>query len=213
MKRLFVIKSVWQIIESLLFIALGVVAIIFANDKTFWNVIGYVTGALLALDGLLRLIMYFATDDVDVKKVSLIISISEITLAVFIFICAKVVVAYFALLVAILLVVLGFVTLVDSIVKIVKKSAKVTVIIAGFIVAAVALALGIVALVFFPSDPNTVKGANTISVLLIVSGVILILSGIAEAIYTLVCARKVKKLAKQANEEVAKQREEKRNSK
>lgn len=213
MKRLFVIKSVWQIVEALIFIALGVIAIVYSGNKTFWNVIGYVTGALLALDGLLRLIMYFAADNVDVKKVSLIVCISEITLAVFIFICAKVVVAYFALLIAILLLVVGFVAMVDSIVKIAKKSEKLSITIPSIVISAIFIALGVVALVFFPSNPTSAKGVNTISVLLIVSGVLLILGGIAEAVYTCVMASKIKKVVKDTQASIAKEREEKRTDK
>lgn len=211
MKKLIAIKTVWQIIEAAIFVGLGIITIIFSNNATYWKVIGYVTGALLAIDGLLRLIIYFANNNLDAARMNLIICVSEVTLAVFIFICANVVVEYFTLLIAILLIVLGFVTLVDSIVKIVKKSARAVSIIAGIISACCLLVLGIVALCFFPYGKTEQSGGvNTISVMLVVSGIVLILGGVVLVVYTFIALNKIKKLTKEQNEEIAKQREEKR---
>ena len=210
MKKLFVLKSVWQFVEAALFVTLGIVTIVFSNNETYWKVIGYVTGALLAVDGLLRIVMYFVNEDVDAAKVNLIICISEVTLAVFIFICSEVVVYYFTLLVAILLLVLGFVSLVDSIVKIAKKTEKVSIAILRIIVGAALIALGIVALCFFPYNRSVSSSVNTISIMLIISGVITAIAGVALAIFTGVCIHRIKKLAHDNNEEIAKLREEKR---
>lgn len=210
MKKLFVLKSVWQFVEAALFVALGIVTIVFSNNETYWKVIGYVTGALLAVDGLLRIVMYFVNENVDAAKVNLIICISEVTLAVFIFICSEVVVYYFTLLVAILLLVLGFVSLVDSIVKIVKKTEKVSIAILRIIVGGALIALGIVALCFFPYNRSIASNVNTISIMLIISGIITAIAGVALAIFTAVCIHRIKKLAHDNNEEIAKLREEKR---
>lgn len=212
MRKILVFKSAWQIIEAIAFITLGIITMIFSNNIDYWKIIGYVSGGLLALDGLFRLIIYFVKDNIETARTSLIICIIEVTLSVFVFIRAEVVVRYFSLLVAILLVVLGFVALVDSITKTIKKSERPIFIILGYCVCLILSALGIVALCFYPYNEAT-ESTNTISVMLVVTGVVLVLGGLFESIYTIVMMIKTKREDKKENEEIAKHREELRNKK
>lgn len=210
MKKIFVFKSGWQFVESIVFITLGIITMVFSRNQDYWKVIGYVTGVLLALDGAFRLLVYFVSNNIDTAKMSLIVCVSEVTLSVFVFICAEIVVYYFALLVAILLVVLGFVTFVDALSKSIKKSEKPILIIGEYICAAILLSLGIVALCFYPYKSDSSGSMNTISVMMFICGIVLILGGITETVYTFICISKIKKEALKQNEEIAHQREEKR---
>lgn len=210
MKKIFIFKSGWQFVESIVFIALGIITMVFSRNQDYWKVIGYVTGVLLALDGAFRLLVYFVSNNIDTAKMSLIVCVSEVTLSVFVFICAEIVVYYFALLVAILLVVLGFVTFADALSKSIKKSEKPILIIGEYIFAAILLSLGIVALCFYPYESYSSGSMNTISVMMFICGIVLILGGIAETVYTFICISKIKKQALKQNEEIAHQREEKR---
>lgn len=171
-------KYVLTVIEAVILLTLGILTIVFAKDQDYWNVIGYISGALIVLDGVIQLAICLFGNIVAQVKLSLIRGISEVTLGIFILFIPAVVVRYFALLVSIAITVCGLMSIVDAIVGAVRHSRKGGQVVLQLILGAIAITLGIVALCFYPMNAEQSAETNTISVLLIIVGIFFIISSL-----------------------------------
>ena len=173
MKKVFLVSNIWRFVEAAILIAIGGVTIIFAGNANFKWIIGLVASIAIIVDGVLNLLFYFFRVMFGEHRTGLVTSIGEITIGIFLIVVSSAnktfVVDNFTLLIALLLVVLGSALSIEAIAKIVGKRYTVGGLIVQFIVGVLAIALGIVSLVFL----NT-----AVDVLLIITGVILIVAGL-----------------------------------
>lgn len=213
MKKTSLLNTVWICIESLLLATLGVLTIIYAKNTDAWNVIGYITGVLILIDGILRLSLYVLTRSLNINKFDLYRGIGEVTFGVFLLIRPEIVVTYFTLLVAIGLVVIGSVFFIETIIKNVRESENKWTLVMSYILSTVVIALGIISLVYYPYDLEKVGGTNTISILLIAIGVLFIATSVLIVIALFIKKNKDEKTGKEISEKIAEERSKKRESK
>lgn len=214
MKKTSLLNIIWIWIEAVLLATLGILTIVYAKDVNAWNVIGYVTGVLILVDGLLRLGLYILTRSINISKVDLYRGIVEVTFGVFLLIRPEIVVSYFTLFIAIALVVIGVVCLIECVISNVhtnnlNKWALVT----CYLLSILVLATGIVALIYYPYDLSKVGGNNTISILLIVIGILFILASIFIIIASLVNKKRQEKAAHIEGSKIEEERAKKREAK
>lgn len=213
MKKTSLLNTVWICIESLLLATLGVLTIIYAKNTDAWNVIGYITGVLILIDGILRLSLYVLTRSLNINKFDLYRGIGEVTFGVFLLIRPEIVVTYFTLLVAIGLVVIGSVFFVETIIKNVRESENKWTLVMSYVLSAIVIALGIVSLVYYPYDLEKVGGTNTVSILLIAIGVLFIATSVLIVITLFIKKNKDEETGKEISEKIAEERSKKRESK
>lgn len=213
MKKTSLLNSVWICIESLLLATLGVLTIIYAKNTDAWNVIGYITGVLILIDGILRLSLYVLTRSLNINKFDLYRGIGEVTFGVFLLIRPEIVVTYFTLLVAIGLVVIGSVFFIETIIKNVRESENKWTLVMSYVLSAIVIALGIVSLVYYPYDLEKVGGTNTVSILLIAIGVLFIATSVLIVITLFIKKNKDEETGKEISEKIAEERSKKRESK
>ena len=207
------LNTIWICIEALLLATLGILTIVYARNIDAWNVIGYISGTLILIDGLLRLLLYVLARSINPSKVDLIRGIIETSFGVFLLIRPEIVVTYFTLYIAIAMVVIGFICFIECIVSNIRSNPDKWSLIGYYIFSIAVLALGIVALVYYPYDLNNINGNNTISILLIVIGVLFIVLSVLLVILALYRKRKEAKAIKESDEKIAEQRSQKRKSK
>lgn len=207
------LNSIWICIESVLLLTLGILTIVYARNHDAWNVIGYIAGVLILIDGLLRLTLFVITRSINVSKAGLYRGIGEVTFGVFLLIRPEIVVQYFTLLIAIGLVVVGLVFVIECIIANIRKSASTWTLIVSYLGSLLLLALGIFALIYYPYSGIANDEINTISILLIVIGVLFIVSSVLIVIVLLSSLKKQEKQDVIENEEIAKKRSEKRGAK
>ncbi len=175
MKKYFIVANIWKIIEAALLITVGVLTIVSFGVVELQSVIGMIAAICIVVDGALNLIFYFFRVMFrEPSRGGLILSIAEIALGVFLIVKESnptdaFVVKNFTLIVAILLTVVGGAIIVEAVAKTIAKSDRLLALIGEFTVGAIALALGIVALVF------TNIAAN---IMLIITGSLIILAGV-----------------------------------
>jgi len=203
-------KIIFTVLESLVLLALGVLTIIYAKNHQYWSVIGYVSGALIILDGVIQLGICLFGNIVANAKLSLIRGISEVTLGIFILFIPEVVVRYFALLVSIAITVCGLMGIIDGIVSAARHSKKAGKLVLQFIGGAISIALGVVALCFYPINEQQASETNTISVLLIIIGVLFIISSLFAIGFMVGSIKKDRKEKDKLASEIADSREQER---
>lgn len=206
MKKNSVLNLVWICLEAILLITLGVLTIVYAKNADAWNAIGYITGVLILIDGLLRLILFVLTRSINISKMGLYRGIGEVTFGIFLLIRPEIVVSYFTLLIAIALVVIGTVCFIECVVSNVRRSMETWPLVCSYVTSAAISGLGIVALVYYPYDLSKAGGTNTISILLIAIGILFIVFAFFIVIVTFAQAKKEGKLAQEEGKEIAKKR-------
>lgn len=214
MKKTSLLNTIWIWIEAVLLATLGILTIAYAKDTNAWNVIGYITGVLILIDGFLRLGLFILTRSINVSKMDLYRGIVEVTFGVFLLIRPEIVVSYFTLFIAIALVVIGVVCIIECIISNVRTNNlnKWTLVVC-YLLSLLVLATGIVALVYYPYDLSKVGGDNTISILLIVIGVVFILTAIFVVIASLVNKKKEENAAHKEGSKIEEERAKKREAK
>lgn len=213
MKKTTLLNTIWICIEALLLATLGALTIIYAQNTDAWNVIGYITGVLILIDGVLRLSLYVLTRSLNVNKFDLYRGIGEVTFGVFLLIRPEIVVSYFTLLVAIGLTVIGSVFFIETIIRNVRESENKWTLVVSYLLSAVVIALGIVALIYYPYDLSKAGGTNTISILLIAIGILFIVTSIFVVIGLFIKKNKEEKTSKEIDEKIAEERSKKRQAK
>lgn len=214
MKKTSLLNTIWICIEAILLTALGVLTIIYARNTDAWNVIGYITGVLILIDGLLRLSLFILTRSINVSKMDLYRGIVEVTFGVFLLIRPEIVVSYFTLFIAIALVVIGIVSFIECIISNTRTSnLNKWGLVTCYILSLLVLATGIVALVYYPYDLSKAGGDNTISILLIVIGIVFIVAAIFIVAATFVNKRKQTNAAIQEGSKIEQERTKKREAK
>lgn len=213
MKKTSLLNTIWICIEALLLATLGVLTIVYAKNTEAWNVIGYITGVLILIDGLLRLSLFVLTRSLNVSKVDLYRGISEVTFGVFVLIRPEIVVSYFTLLIAIGLVVVGMVFFIETIVANVRTSENKWALVAFYLLSAIVIGLGIVALIYYPYDLSRAGGTNTISILLISIGILFVITAVGIVINVFLRKKKETKESQIIDEKIAEERSKKREAK
>ena len=210
MKKNTLLNTVWVCIEAVLLLTLGVLTIVYAKNVDAWNVIGYITGALILLDGLLRIIVFVLTRSINISKAGLYRGVFEVTFGVFLLIRPEIVVTYFTLLIAIGLVVVGTVCFVECVIANVRRSLSTWPLVISYVGSAALIALGIVSLIYYPYDLSKAGGTNTISIILIAIGILFIIGAFVTVIGLIVANKKEAKIHEEEGEEIAKKRSAKR---
>lgn len=213
MKKNTLLNTVWVCIEAVLLLTLGVLTIVYAKNVNAWNVIGYITGALILLDGLLRIIVFVLTRSINISKAGLYRGVFEVTFGVFLLIRPEIVVTYFTLLIAIGLVVVGTVCFVECVIANVRRSLSTWPLVVSYVGSAALIGLGIVSLIYYPYDLSKAGGTNTISIILIAIGILFIIGAFVTVIGLIVTNKKEAKIHEAEGEEIAKKRSAKREQK
>ena len=213
MKKTSLLNTVWICIEAVLLATLGVLTIVYAKNQDAWNVIGYITGTLVLIDGVLRLALFILTRSINISKVGLYRGIVEVTFGVFVLIRPEIVVSYFTLYIAIALVVVGLVFFIETIIVNVRTTANKWALVSSYALSAIVIALGIIALVFYPYDLSKAGGTNTISILLIVMGILFVITAFIVVIAKFIRNRHEADKVVAEDEEIAKERAQKREAK
>src|SRR5574344_973797 len=148
-------KRTWvilRVIEGLILIALGVLAIVYSDNDTFKNIIFYVIGGVLCFDGIIRVIRYYI-EPVTAASVGegLISSIFEISVGLVFIVKASAIVDMFNQVLVFFAVILMFcaaATLITgSTVALIKRERKLWIAVIEFVVAACLIAGGVTILV------------------------------------------------------------------
>lgn len=213
MKKTSLLNTIWICIEALLLATLGVLTIVYAKNTEAWNVIGYITGVLILIDGLLRLSLFVLTRSLNVSKVDLYRGISEMTFGIFVLIRPEIVVSYFTLLIAIGLVVIGVVFFIETIVANVRISENKWALVTSYLLSAIVIGLGIIALIYYPYDLSRADGTNTISILLISIGILFVITAVGIVINVFLRKKKETKESQIIDEKIAEERSKKREAK
>ena len=213
MKKTSLLNIVWICIEAVLLATLGVLTIVYAKNQDAWNIIGYITGTLVLIDGVLRLALFILTRSINISKAGLYRGIIEVTFGVFVLIRPEIVVSYFTLYIAIALVVVGLVFFIETIIVNVRTTANKWALVSSYALSAIVIALGIIALVFYPYDLSKAGGTNTISILLIVMGILFVITAFIVVIAKFIRNRHEADKVVAEDEEIAKERAQKREAK
>lgn len=213
MKKNSRLNNIWLIVEAVLLLTLGILTIVYANNQDAWNAIGYITGVLILVDGLLRLTVFVLTRAINISKVGLYRGIAEVTFGTFLLIRPEIVVSYFTLLIAIALVVIGLTCVIECVIYTIRKALPKGSLVFAYAGALLVLVLGIVALIYYPYNIEKAGGTNTISILLISIGILFSLSALAILVMLLVNNKKERKNQVIEGEEITKARSKEREAK
>lgn len=195
--------TIWNIVEGLILITAGVLFCAYSNNSSFQSTCVLIVAILVIIDAVLRLalnvISVFGLGDLKLIKTDFAAAISgtsELTLGIgLVFLqqdLSKGDILFEAIgrFVGIFLIVLSIIMAVYGIVYIVKKLQSVGVSVVYFLIAAIGLALGIVALVFLT------KSENIRMLVFIVLGILLLAAGLAVIYFTIALLVKAKKVVK-----------------
>ena len=193
---------VWNIVEAFILLGGGILAIVAGilraqNGDTGGNVAESVTAYIIAtfviLDGLLRLVLYFAKYRDGDELTPLVIAGVEISLGVFLILLQA---AYgygiftytIVNLVAIVLMVMGTLVLAFSIFQIARRLVKLTMPVTQILIGSIVIGVGVTIEVLY----NTESSRQML--VLILTGVILCTAAIAMFIITIISHKKAKKV-------------------
>lgn len=175
-------KMLWiicRIIEALILIVAGVLAIIYYDNKDFYNIIFIIVGAFTICDALLLGTRYFI-EPLDPITRGKGLGLASCELAVGIVLCIKpnllpdVISQVFGLFLGVYLIAMAVILVVQGFIKIYTKFKPVLAIIADFLLAAICVALGVLVIYYYSSDVF-------FKVVFIIIGVFLVLTGILVA--------------------------------
>ncbi len=200
---------IWNIIESIILLAGGVLAIVSgvlneadpSTSGTIENVIAYVIAGFIILDGLLRLVLFLVRFQDGDEMTPMIVAGFELSLGTLMILLqisfASVSIFTFTIvnLIAVMLMVMGALILTFAIFQIARKMAKLTMPIAQIFLGAVVLGVGVAVEVLY----NTESSRQML--VLILTGAILTVAAVGMFIITLVAHHKTKKALQQAQRE------------
>jgi len=172
-------KNLWlfcRVIESLLLIVGGVLAIIYFNNGTLQKITFYLVGSFLIIDATIRIFRYYIEkSSYKIKGKGTLISALELALGlVFVIkpdLLPELINSIAPLLLACFVFTLAAVCLTEGIILILKKSHKIWLIVIYFLVCAIFIAGGVLIIYY-----NTTS--QLVSALFIIVGVFLVLLGV-----------------------------------
>jgi hypothetical protein len=179
-------KILWiicRIIEALILVVAGVLAIIYYDNKDFYNIIFIIVGAFTICDALLLGTRYFIEPlDPITRGKGLGLASGELAVGIVlcIVLCIKpsllpdVISQVFVLFLGVYLIAMAVILVVQGFIKIYTKFKPVLAIIADFLLAAICVALGVLVIYYYSSDVF-------FKVVFIIIGVFLVLTGILVA--------------------------------
>ena len=183
---------IWNLVEAVLMVAAGVLAIVFgvmndhSNAGPIETTIAAVIGAFIILDGVLRILMVLFRYKESEESIWLVGGF-EITAGIVVIIFHNIFVNLIINFLSVFLIVIGALLLLFSILAIARKSEKLFMPVLEIIFGALLLALGIAIMILY-------KNQNTGNqVVLIVIGVVMAAFGITQAIIALISFNKKKK--------------------
>jgi len=195
---------VWNYVEAALMLVAGILAIIFSDNRELQNTILLIVGCFLILDGFLRILMNFlpilsAKDKKTLNYDFVIGGAVELALGVTLVTmpgtAASVIVSFLSTFIAIALIVAGGVFLAYAIAFIIDKLFGLVMPILEIILGLGLVALGVVVLVYMGNEEVFFR------VVLIITGAILTIAGLALLIETtrvMLVTNKLKRAAKAA---------------
>lgn len=200
---------IWNLIESLILLGGGVLAIVSgilnegdpSTSGNIENIIAYVIGAFVILDGLLRIILFMTKFRDGDELTPMIVAGFELSLGTLLillqttFAGAHIFTYTIVNFVAIAMMVMGTLVLAFAIFQIARKMAKLTMPITQILVGAIVIGVGIAIEVLY----NTESSRQML--VLILTGAILCVAAVAMFIITLVANHKNKKALEQAQRE------------
>ena len=196
----------WNIMESLVLLAGGVLAIVAgiiseSGSSNIENAIAYTVGSFVILDGILRIILFLSRYREGSEQSPMVIAGFEISMGILLFLLQTKFAAdhifTFTVVnfVAIILIVMGALVMTVAIFSIVRRMAKLFMPVVEILFSAILMGVGIVIEVLFNTENSRQK------LVLILTGVILTLAAIGMLIVTIVSWRKGKKELDQAEDE------------
>ena len=192
----------WNIIESIVILAAGVLAIVagIKNDASgnMEKVLAYVISGFIILDGILRIVLYFFRYRKGDELTPLVIAGFELSLGTLLLVLeikAAIVIVALINFIAIVLMVMGALVLTYSIFQIVRKYASLVIPVSTIVLAAVLIGVGIAITILYNSQDTHQQ------LVLIMTGSIMVIVGLAQFIITLITAKKAKKEINQFEQE------------
>lgn len=189
--------GIWNIIESILLIASGVMCIIFAvmsgelDNKDLPNIVAFLVGGFIIADGTLRIItsLFKPKEQNDEDQSVMLIGGFEMTLGICLMIFYHIFTEFIVKFIAVFIIVIGALFILFSIFAIARRKAKPFVPIMEILFGAILTGVGIGIMVLFSKDdPET---SNKIG--LICTGSVLLVAGLAQLVITIVILNKKKK--------------------
>lgn len=201
--------TIWNTVEAVLLLAAGIIAIVFgiqAKDfdnqdaDTVKNIIVFVLGAFVILDGVLRLVM-LALHYKKSDESTILIGGFEITIGIVLMLVGGVsVIDMIIKFLGVALTVIGTLFLGFSIMVIVKKTEKLFMPILEILFGAILIGLGVAILILHYAGDNTTQ----LRVVFVLIGLIMAVAGIAQAVVVLVTKiRNKKKKSKEKKETIS----------
>lgn len=191
---------IWNLVESVILIAGGVMCIVFCNNTDFQKTALLIVGILVAVDAALRLTLgvidvirigdhaVMRTDYVEAATGSLELALGIILILSYTESASlEVVFKFVGLFIGIFLITIGAVAVVYAIVYIVKKMNLLIANIFSIIGAVLVIALGVMAIVYLT------KQDTIMLIFLIILGLVLIGSGVALGVLTITIGNKLKR--------------------
>ncbi|MBQ9457436.1 MAG: hypothetical protein IJU64_02885 [Bacilli bacterium] len=192
----------WNIVEAVIILAAGILAIVAGvrNDSSgnMENVLAYAISGFVILDGILRIVVYFFRYRKGDEVTPLILAgfqVSIGTLLLVLQIKANIVIVALINFISIVLMVMGVLILTYSIFQIVRKYAALVIPISTIVLAAVLIGVGIAITILYNSQDTHQQ------LVLIMTGSIMSIVGLAQFIVTMITAKKAKKEIKQYEKE------------
>jgi len=211
MKKLISTWKIWQFIEAALLIVIGVTTIVCALQGNV-GVIGLVAGIMLIIDGVIHACVNILIKSTDVKISTQAVAVAELALGVWLCIRPEQLAENVVLIASLAIVAAGIMFLGDTVFATIKKSQPLKFLIMQYVITALILAAGIIALVFYPFNGTGAGEVNTITFVLILVGGVLIGLAIYEVAITLILISKAKKAEKEVIDATVAKHEEDRES-
>lgn len=192
----------WNIVEAVIILAAGILAIVAGvrNDSSgnMENVLAYAISGFVILDGILRIVVYFFRYRKGDEVTPLIIAGFQVSIGALLLVLqikANIVIVALINFISIVLMVMGVLILTYSIFQIVRKYAALVIPISTIVLAAVLIGVGIAITILYNSQDTHQQ------LVLIMTGSIMSIVGLAQFIVTMITAKKAKKEINQYEKE------------
>lgn len=196
--------GIWNVTESILLMIAGVLAITVgaisvANPdnanmqdvaKTIGDIVPFVAGLFIVMDAIMRVIISFTKFRKDSDESAMMVGSFEATVGIVIMMFYTHFTELVADFVAVFMMCIGVSLIIFSIISIAKGKSKIFIPILEILFAAMLIAVGVAILVIYYQDSGNVARQRLV---LIISGSILFISGIAYLIMTRISRRKQEK--------------------
>ena len=192
----------WNIVEAVIILAAGILAIVAGvrNDSSgnMENVLAYAISGFVILDGILRIVVYFFRYRKGDEVTPLILAGFQVSIGALLLVLqikANIVIVALINFISIVLMVMGVLILTYSIFQIVRKYAALVIPISTIVLAAVLIGVGIAITILYNSQDTHQQ------LVLIMTGSIMSIVGLAQFIVTMITAKKAKKEINQYEKE------------